>query len=193
MVAVLAATNRLGLRTEVVSAEGGGLRLEVEFPAVTRPGLPSPVTIDVTSLDGAELPDELVVRVTSDYLALFDQAQPSPQPSTATATSEVTEWTFDVASGARTTSVSIGARLHPSTQRSREDRARRERMTVDEVRAAAREQGTANMSSIRFGVMEPDGRFSFITTDAQPSTADGPSSKGDRSGQIQSAQEPTEP
>ncbi len=74
-----------------------------------------------------------------------------------------------------------------------EDRARKERLTADEVRAAAREQGIANMSSIRFGVMEPDGKFSFITTDAEPATADTPASPGERSGQIDSAQESTEP
>ncbi len=122
VVAILAVTNRLGLRTDVVSADGGGMRLEVEYPAVTRPGVPSALSIEVTSLDGEELPAEVIVRITSEYLSLFDQAQPSPQPSQATATSEDTEWTFDVAPGARTMTATIEARLHPSLQRSRSAR-----------------------------------------------------------------------
>jgi len=119
---VLAATDRLGMRSESASKEGGGLRLKVEYPAVTRPGLPSPVRFEITSADGRDLPSELVVRVDTQYLTIFDAVQPSPQPSQSTSTSDVTEWTFDVAPGSRSMAVDLDATLQPSTHRGRTGR-----------------------------------------------------------------------
>lgn len=45
-----------------------------------------------------------------------------------------------------------------------------ERLTRDEVVSAAREQGIASLGDVVVGVLEPDGRFSFIRGDgARPS------------------------
>jgi uncharacterized membrane protein YcaP (DUF421 family) len=44
----------------------------------------------------------------------------------------------------------------------RRDALRRERVSVDELRAAARESGFADLSEIAYGVLEHDGKFSFI-------------------------------
>jgi uncharacterized membrane protein YcaP (DUF421 family) len=40
-----------------------------------------------------------------------------------------------------------------------------ERLTEDEVLNAAREQGIADLSDVRVGVLEPDGKFSFVKGD----------------------------
>ncbi|MGQ0826680.1 MAG: DUF421 domain-containing protein [Actinomycetota bacterium] len=40
-----------------------------------------------------------------------------------------------------------------------------ERLTVDELKESAREHGIANLRDVRIGVLEPDGKFSFITHD----------------------------
>jgi uncharacterized membrane protein YcaP (DUF421 family) len=40
---------------------------------------------------------------------------------------------------------------------------RRERMTVDEIRAEARQQSIGSLAEIRFAVLETNGRLSFIT------------------------------
>jgi uncharacterized membrane protein YcaP (DUF421 family) len=37
-----------------------------------------------------------------------------------------------------------------------------ERVTADELQASARNQGIARLSDVRWGVLEPDGRFSFV-------------------------------
>jgi uncharacterized membrane protein YcaP (DUF421 family) len=42
-----------------------------------------------------------------------------------------------------------------------------ERVTVEEVLEAAREQGTENLRDVKVAVLEPDGRFSFIKRDAK--------------------------
>jgi uncharacterized membrane protein YcaP (DUF421 family) len=40
-----------------------------------------------------------------------------------------------------------------------------ERLTVEDVKDAAREQGIADLAQIRIGVLEADGRFSFLRED----------------------------
>jgi uncharacterized membrane protein YcaP (DUF421 family) len=37
-----------------------------------------------------------------------------------------------------------------------------ERLTADEVASAAREQGIEDIAHVRFGVLEPDGKFAFV-------------------------------
>lgn len=46
-----------------------------------------------------------------------------------------------------------------------EEAMRIERVDVDEVKEAARNQGIADLAEVRCGVLEPDGRFSFIKAD----------------------------
>ncbi|HUS61225.1 MAG TPA: YetF domain-containing protein [Acidimicrobiales bacterium] len=40
---------------------------------------------------------------------------------------------------------------------------RLERITIDELKEGARNQGIADFGNVRLGVLEPDGRFSFLT------------------------------
>jgi uncharacterized membrane protein YcaP (DUF421 family) len=47
-----------------------------------------------------------------------------------------------------------------------------ERLTEDEVVSSAREQGIADLREVRYGVLEPDGTFSFVRSDrARPGSA----------------------
>lgn len=41
-----------------------------------------------------------------------------------------------------------------------------ERLTLDEVRAAARQEGIDDLSSVVLGVLEPNGKFSFLQNDS---------------------------
>ena len=45
------------------------------------------------------------------------------------------------------------------------DALRAERVTVDELLESARNQGIERVASMRWGVLEPDGRFSFLLDD----------------------------
>jgi len=47
-----------------------------------------------------------------------------------------------------------------------------ERLTRDELREAARNHGIADLGEVRMGVLEPDGKFSFLTSDGQEHTGD---------------------
>jgi uncharacterized membrane protein YcaP (DUF421 family) len=55
---------------------------------------------------------------------------------------------------------------------------RLERLTEDEVVSAAREQGIGDVADVRFGVLEPDGKFSFVRFDREHAPP-----SGDRPGQ----------
>jgi len=50
------------------------------------------------------------------------------------------------------------------------DALRLERLTLEELKEGARNQGIADLGKVRLGVLEPDGRFSFLTD----SSGDGP-------------------
>ncbi|MDQ4096243.1 MAG: DUF421 domain-containing protein [Actinomycetota bacterium] len=41
-----------------------------------------------------------------------------------------------------------------------------ERVTLDEVKEEARSQGISSLRDVRLGVLEPDGKFSFLTQEA---------------------------
>jgi len=48
-----------------------------------------------------------------------------------------------------------------------EQAIRYERVTTDEVLEGARSQGIEDLGSVRWGLLEPDGRFSFLLEDGQ--------------------------
>ncbi|MGH9277223.1 MAG: DUF421 domain-containing protein [Acidimicrobiales bacterium] len=47
-----------------------------------------------------------------------------------------------------------------------------ERVTLDEVKEEARKAGIDDLSGVRIGVLEPDGKFSFLTSDTEQHQAD---------------------
>ncbi len=49
-----------------------------------------------------------------------------------------------------------------------------ERLTLDELHEAARNQGIADLAQVRFAVLEPDGKFSFIRTEDSGGAAAAP-------------------
>lgn len=54
------------------------------------------------------------------------------------------------------------------------DAARIERLTDQDVLEAARQRGIADLRSVRVGILEPDGRFTFLTDRADPADGDDP-------------------
>jgi uncharacterized membrane protein YcaP (DUF421 family) len=50
-----------------------------------------------------------------------------------------------------------------------EEVLRVERLTLEELKDAAREQGVADLSEVRVGILEAEGKFSFLKTDERRS------------------------
>lgn len=118
IVVILAAASLgwLGVRTSVVSGTDNGYSVEVTHAAVTRAGLATPFSIVVTGDDGAALPGVVTLRVTSDYLALFDDNGMEPLPVASYNDPDWTWWTFEIPAGARRLRVDLDGRLEPAVQ-----------------------------------------------------------------------------
>jgi hypothetical protein len=106
----------LGVRTADAGVTGGGLELKVHYSAVTRPGLATPFSLDVRTTDGSPLPSEVTIRVSSDYLSIFDDNGMEPLPSESHNTDTWTWWTFAVPDGEDSLTVDLDARLEPAVQ-----------------------------------------------------------------------------
>lgn len=116
----------LGVRTADARVSGDGFEMNVHYAAVTRPALATPFSITVRSTDGAALPAQVTIMVSSEYLAMFDDNGMEPLPSESYNTATWTSWTFDVPEGRGSLTVDLDARLEPSVQWGRSAEARLE-------------------------------------------------------------------
>lgn len=93
----LGLTGFLGVRSASRHAEGGGVTLDVRYGRVTRPGLATPLVIDVRRPGGFDAP--VVVELDVDYFALFDLNGIYPSPAAETSAGEHLRWEFDPPEG----------------------------------------------------------------------------------------------
>ncbi|HLM18947.1 MAG TPA: hypothetical protein VK549_14085 [Acidimicrobiia bacterium] len=105
-----------GVDVEEVSATGGGYELAVEYAAVSRPALATPLYVRVRREDGFGQPIELALS--QQYLTLFDENGISPAPSAETSSGEFLLWEFDPPVGDMLT-VYLDARIEPQMQHGR--------------------------------------------------------------------------
>jgi hypothetical protein len=66
--------------------------------------------------DGSALPEIVTIRISSDYLALFDDNGMEPTPINSFNTGGSTSWDFEVPPGESTLEVVLDARLEPAAQ-----------------------------------------------------------------------------
>ena len=110
----LGVSDVFGVRTRQVSATGGGYQLTVEYAAVSRPGLATPLSFEIRRPGGFDGP--VRVAVTARYLDLFDENGLSPEPVSATSDGERNIWEFEPPGDSDTLDVSFDVRLEPGVQ-----------------------------------------------------------------------------
>jgi hypothetical protein len=110
---LLGAATVFGVRTETVSASGGGYELTVLHPAVTRPGLAVRWIITVRHAGGFDGPVD--IGITSRYMDLLDFNNLDALPSGTRTDGDMTIWTFDRPVG-DTLVVAFDGRLEPAQQ-----------------------------------------------------------------------------
>ena len=115
----LGAINAFGVRSDRVSASGGGYELTVTYAAMSRPGLATPWDVEVRHPGGFDGP--ITIATTGDYMDMFDENGLDPDPSSATATEDLIIWEFEPPDG-DTLTVSFDARLEPAVQSGRSGR-----------------------------------------------------------------------
>ncbi len=97
-------------------ATGAGFRLAVEHPSQSRLGLPVRWEVEVSTLDGSPMPEQITLATTSAYFELFDENGFDPQPRSASNDGELTFSTFQTVPGSSTFSTSFDGRVQPSWQ-----------------------------------------------------------------------------
>ena len=111
---VAGALNLLGVRTGTVSAQAAGYEIVVTYAKVTRPGLATPWTVEITR-EGGFPTGVVTVATTSKYFDLFDENSVDPEPVESVSDGDQTIWGFQAPRG-DTMTVSLDARIEPGTQ-----------------------------------------------------------------------------
>lgn len=110
-----AAAGAFGVRSDEVTATGGGYQLTVAYAQVTRPGVGTPWIIEVRHPGG--FPTGLVtVAVTSEYADAFEELQPVPDPLESVTDRSRTIWSFQPPAESDTMTISLSGRIQPSLQ-----------------------------------------------------------------------------
>jgi hypothetical protein len=115
-VLLFAAVSILGVRTGIVAGEGGGYSVEVLRTQISRPGLATPFSVMISTVDGSDLPEMITLRLDTSYLSIFDFNGLEPTPSASFSTDRWTWWSFDVPEDQSSLHVGLDARLEPSVQ-----------------------------------------------------------------------------
>jgi len=106
----------LGVDSRTVSANGGGVDLEVTYGAVSRPALATPFDIEVHQAGGFDGP--VRVAVDREYFRMWDENGLVPAPSAETVMGAWLVWEFDSPLG-DTLRVTYDARIEPAAQEGR--------------------------------------------------------------------------
>jgi hypothetical protein len=101
-----------GLTTGTAANSSGPLSVDVEYATVSRPGLATPLVIDIRSTEGA-LPPEVTLEIPRAYLSMFDENGLDPAPDSVTSDGETEIWTF-APGDVDTLSIDFDARLQPN-------------------------------------------------------------------------------
>jgi hypothetical protein len=107
---VLGLFDVFGSRTGLTSATAGGYRLTLNYPSVTRSGLPVEWRLTVTRAGGFDGP--VRVGITLDYFNSFDFNNLSPTPVATTNRGDLLIWSFPKPIG-DTLVVLLDARTQP--------------------------------------------------------------------------------
>jgi hypothetical protein len=104
-------TGLLGVRSETRHATGDGIDLRVQYGRVSRPGLATPLVIEVRQDGGFDAP--IVLELDADYFDLFDLNGLYPSPAAETSQGDRLHWEFDPPDG-ELLRVSLDARASPA-------------------------------------------------------------------------------
>lgn len=105
-----------GVRHGEATASGGGYELTVRHPTVTRPGLASVWSVEISTTDGAPFDGPITIATTDAYFDLFDENGLDPDPTSAKSDGENLVWEFEPADGASTIAIGFDARIEPGVQ-----------------------------------------------------------------------------
>jgi hypothetical protein len=108
-----------GYRQGTTSVESDRYRLEVSYPQVSRPGLPSNWELRIGRADGQPLPEVIEVVSEASYFDIFDENGLDPDPERTWQEAGELVWQFEPPDGSTGLVVTFDARLQPNIHWSR--------------------------------------------------------------------------
>jgi hypothetical protein len=112
----LAASGRLGVRTDTVSTSGDGLRLTVDYAAVARAGLDVPLRVQVDRTDGSDFDDDITLEFNAGYLSMFETQGFLPDPDQSAAVGDDVRMTFNQPPEGSSFVLNYDAYIEPASQ-----------------------------------------------------------------------------
>jgi hypothetical protein len=103
-----------GVTTTTNAETSEAMTVRVKFAEVSRPGIATPLVIDIATRNGETLPEELTVEIPRRYLDMFDENGLDPPPDTVTSDGITEIWTFEPGD-VSTLSIDFDARLQPNS------------------------------------------------------------------------------
>jgi len=103
-----------GIETGSNAEASDSMSVRVEYAEVTRPGIATPLIIEIASRDGKNLPAEVTVEIPRNYLAIFDENGLDPAPDSVSSDGITEIWTFQPGD-VSILSIDYDARLQPNT------------------------------------------------------------------------------
>ena len=111
----LGALNVYGVRTTDAVAVANGYELRVRYAKVSRGGLATPWSAEVTRTGGF-VGDTVTLATTASYFDIFDENGLDPEPTESVSDGERILWSFAVPADSNTFTVSFDARVEPAVQ-----------------------------------------------------------------------------
>lgn len=106
-------TGALGVRSTSTTRRSGPLSVTLVHPVIARPALAVPYRLTISREGGFD--ETIEVRVSTSYLASFDENGTQPQPDSATSDADETVWEFEPPDGDVFT-VWLDTRIEPAVQ-----------------------------------------------------------------------------
>lgn len=103
----------LGVKTDNAAASAGGYTLSVDYGRISRPGLNTPLRVNVVHAGGFSGP--VTLGITQSYMSLFDLNGLYPNPSAMTVDGDTLLMEFDPPNG-DVLGFTLDARMGPSVQ-----------------------------------------------------------------------------
>lgn len=101
-----------GLSVATTEQTVGDLFVELTYPTIARPGIATPLTLDIHSVGGSAL-GNVEVTVPRKYLDLFDENGLAPEPNTIESDGNVERWSYE-GLNVPVLSIDYDARLQPN-------------------------------------------------------------------------------
>jgi YetF C-terminal domain len=146
VVVVAGAIGVFGVHSSTVSARANGYLLSVTYARAARPGLDIPFT--VRAQHTGSFPSSITLAVSTDYFRMFETQGFYPDADSATNDGPLTH-------GAALVIVDHGEPVLANLKA--------ERVSIEDLMAAARSEGIERFADVRLAVLEANGRISFFT------------------------------